>query len=105
MEENEKVGVYGLLGYVFFIWEEWINSSGLKDKVVYLDRGRVGELIDDIVCIDPEEVLSGKTKLDVILDVAVFAGEEIYRFLDNVKKDTKVFKLYDMSVWDKDMEV
>ncbi len=105
LEENEKVGVYGLLGYVFFIWEEWINSSGLKDKVVYLDRGRVGELIDDIVCIDPEEVLSGKTKLDVILDVAVFAGEEIYRFLDNVMKDTKVFKLYDMSVWDKDMEV
>lgn len=99
-EKNETVAVYGLLGYIFAIWEEWINQTEYQKKVIYLDRGRIGQEIDGIVCMDPNEVLSGKIKVQVILDMAVFAGEEIYKLLDPVKKYTKVYKLYDMSVLD-----
>lgn len=105
-EEHERIAVYGLLGDIFFIWEQWINRfPECKDRVIYLDRGRIGQEIDGIICMDPEEVLSGRSKVSAVIDTAVFAGEEIYRFLTPIKDTVKIYKLYDMSQYNQLAEV
>ena len=99
LSRNECVAVYGLSGYVFDLWDEWIKTNGAPSNVVYVDRNWAGKKKDGIECVDLESLLEGRVRPSAVLVMAIFAGEEISGLLAPIKDRTEIVKMYDMNTY------
>lgn len=92
-EKYDKIGIYGVKGYIYEILNNCIQNNYEEKAVYYIDRDKGGTKIGRINCLKPQELVEKHVNFDVILISAIYSSEEIYKMLIEMNNSTKVVKM------------